>query len=109
MARRGVNLADSVAQGDFQVAHCQQNALESTHIGIPMGGLDIKILLCHLRQQIADVVDNGVQACHHLRSGTGQLCGLILAGDLGHGRIQIALYQQLHPLGAGLHGHADVA
>ena len=74
-----------------------------------MGGLNVEILVRHLVEQVADVVDDGVQARHHLRRGAGQLRGLILPAGLGDRRLQIALHQQLHPSGTGLHGDADIA
>lgn len=74
-----------------------------------MGGLDVKILVGHLTRQIADIVDAGVQSRHHSQSGAGQFRCFILTGDLGNRSLQVSLRQQLHPLGADMHGHADVA
>ena len=74
-----------------------------------MGGAHVKILAGHLREQIADVLDNAVQPGHHVRRGPGQLRRLILAADLGDRGLEIALHQLLHPLAAGPHGIADMA
>ena len=105
----GVDLPHGAAELQLQGAHGQQDALESAHIGVPVRGLDVKILVGHLAEEIADIVDDGVQTRHHGRSGAGQLRRLVLAGGLGGGGFQIALHQQLHPGGAGPHGYADVA
>ncbi len=104
-----VDLPHGVAQLHLQGAHGIQDALEAAHIGLLVGGPDVKILVGHLCEQIADIVDDGVQPFHQLRRGPGQLGGFIPAAALGDGGLQVALHQQLHPLGAGPHGHADVA
>ena len=83
--------------------------MEAPHIGVPVGRLDVKILVGHLAQQIVDVVDDGVQTRHHGGGGAGQFRRFVPAGGLGGGGLQVALHQLLHPLGASPHGNADVA
>ena len=78
-----VDLADGIAQLHLQSAHGQQDRLELTYIGLPMGGIDVEVFIGHLVQQIGDVIDDDVQAGHHICSGAGQLGGLILPDRLG--------------------------
>ena len=74
-----------------------------------MGGLNVKILISHLGQQVADVMNDGVQTSHHLRRRVGQLRSLILPDGLRDRRLQVSFYQPLHSLTAGSHRVADVA
>ena len=98
-----------VAELHLQVAHGLQNTLKFAHIGLLLGGLDVEILVGHLIEQIADIVDDGIQTRHHLRCGVGELRRLVLAPGLGDGGVQISLHQQLHPGAHRPHGHTDIA
>ena len=104
----GVDAPHGAAQLHLQVAHGQQDVLEFAHIGVPVGGLDVEVFVGHFGEQVADVVDDGVQPGHHVRRGLGELGGLIPAAGLGDGGLQIAGHQQLHPFAHRPHGPADV-
>ena len=73
-----------------------------------MSRLNVKILLCHLCQQVADVVDDDIQSVYHFCGGPGQFSSLIPADGLRNRGVQIPFHQKLHSSGTCVHGCADI-
>ena len=65
--------------------------------------------MCHLIEQITDIIDDNSQPFHKRLSGSDKYACLIPVGNLWHRRLQITLHKQLHALNTGLHRITDIA
>ena len=70
--------------------------------------MNIQVLICHLIEQITNIIDDNSQPFHKCLSGSDKYACLILVGNLWHRRLQIALHKQLHALDTSLHRITDI-
>ena len=105
---RIIHLMHGIAQLVFHMAHGHQNIAEASNVHLLMLRMDIKILVCHLRQHITNILNDCAQSLDQRGGRIGKHARFVLGLNARHRCLQISLHQQLHPLCAGFHRSADM-